>query len=653
MTYDPSAYPPAQPTGAYPPPQPTGAYPAGGYPQPTGAYPAGGGYPQPTTWEAPAASAPAPAQPRPNPLATMPVSDWVRDGAALVLLLVSLAMPWSLRFTIGSYDGGYVAVGATRIEVVLITVLSVLSLAVTYLARFGALGAGMTTGRTAALRAALNAPYALLILVYVVLDAAKVGDLGTGVGLGAGATLGLAGALFAASPRAHEVGAADRRWPIVRAAYTGTAVFLGVVALTVLIGLILLSVALSGLMLSYGQYTSLADGLGAPSAPTGVLIAVGFAGVVAFDAAVLVPAVFVLRRSPSAPRIAAAVGIAVLVATVIASFTGFSLGMGIVSLSQGGYVFLWLGAFAAVMTSPALLAGMRPQAPLTTWFVAARQTLVVTVVVSGVLAVFAVAALVVGGSVGFFIGILLCQVVSAVGALIGRVQLVSAPERSRTVVLSIVGGIAAVQLVALILAGVSQGGSSMIGFLSIVPVTYLVAVGLPAFVAYALTVPRDVRAYYAAHAPKRPTAYAAPQGYAPQTYPPAGAPQTAGYPEPQQAYAQQPTPAAPQQYAPPAAEPPAYAPAAPTYAPAAPEVPAYAPAAPEVPAYAPAAPPVREEARRAADPSTPAEELYGYTSDPALWPALAANPALYPELVSWLAATGDPQVLAALRARGA
>ena len=56
---------------------------------------------------------------------------------------------------------------------------------------------------------------------------------------------------------------------------------------------------------------------------------------------------------------------------------------------------------------------------------------------------------------------------------------------------------------------------------------------------------------------------------------------------------------------------------------------------------------------RAADPLTPAEELYQYTSDPSLWPSLAANPALYPELVTWLASTGDPHVLAVLRSRGA
>lgn len=637
MTYDPQAYPPAQPTGAYPQP---GA-------------PTGWNTPTPQPGYAPAY---APAQPRPNPLATMPISDWVRDGAALVLLLVSLALPWSLRFSFGMGSDSVTAAGATRIEVILITVLSVLSLAVTYLARFGALGAGMTTGRTAALRAALNAPYALLILTYVVLDATKVGDLGTalgtGVGLGAGAALGLTGALLAATPRAHEVGTADARWPIVRAGYAAAAVLFGVIALTALLGVILLAVSMSGISAAYSQYNQLTQGLGGSPAPAGLLIASAFAVVLLLDAALLVPAVLVLRRSPSAARIAGAIGIAVLVATVIAAFTGFSIGTAVSSLYQGGYPLMWLATYAAVMTSPALLAGMRPQAALTTWFVAARQSLVAIVVVSGILAVLAVVALIAGGGngVGFLIGIILCQVLSAVGALIARIQLVSAPERARTVTISVAGGIAALQIVALILAAVSSRTSTATGYFSVMPVTYLIVVGLPALVVYALTVPRDVRAYFTAHAPARPAAAYPQPGFAQAAY--GQQPAQPGYGQQPAAYGQPPA------YAPPVAEPPAYAPPVaepPAYAPPVAEPPAYAPAPPAAPPVppAPAAPAVREEARRAADPGTPADELYGYTSDPTLWPALAANPALYPELVSWLAATGDPEVIAALRARGA
>jgi len=131
----------------------------------------------------------APGGAAPNPFAGIPVADYVRDGAALLLLLLSLAMPW---------QGGKDATDV--IAVVLLTLLSVLSLGVTYLGRARVFGPGVTGAQVALIRAAANAPYAILVIVYVIMDIAKDDSRG----IGAAAAFGLAGAALAGMPRTFE-----------------------------------------------------------------------------------------------------------------------------------------------------------------------------------------------------------------------------------------------------------------------------------------------------------------------------------------------------------------------------------------------------------------------------------------------------------------
>jgi len=519
----------------------------------------------------------------PSPLSSIPVSDWVRDAAAVALLLVSLALPWSLSFsTDGLLGDSFTSTAATRVDVLLITILSVLSVAVTVLARAGALGTGLTPGRTAALRAALNAPYAILVVVYMFLDAVGAGEvaeyLGVGSGLGAAVIVGLAGALFAATPRLHEIRDPLSGGRLARGGVVGTFTVLAVMALTMLVGFILLLLAMPWQAIS---------GWDAAAAIVVLILQ---------DVALALPAVLVLRRSPTAPRIAGSVGIAVVAGIIISALTGFELGGTLSSLHGGGYILVWFGAYAALLTSPALLASMTALPPLNTWFLTARQALVTLTTVSTILAVFAVIALVTDPSsaIGFSVGILLSQVLAAGVALVARIQLVGAPQTSRTIVLSLMAGAAVGEIVALILSATSPRYSG----LALEPVLYLALLGLPAVVTYALVAPREVREYLGTFAPPAaPTAY--------------------------QYDADQYRVAAPTALAPPATDAAAPASSADYYA------------------------------ARAADPLTPAEELYQYTSDPSLWPSLAANPALYPELVTWLASTGDPHVLAVLRSRGA
>ena len=56
--------------------------------------------------------------------------------------------------------------------------------------------------------------------------------------------------------------------------------------------------------------------------------------------------------------------------------------------------------------------------------------------------------------------------------------------------------------------------------------------------------------------------------------------------------------------------------------------------------------------QQAADPRTPGETLARIAYErPDLRATIAANPAAYPELLTWLGAFGDPQVNAAIAAR--
>lgn len=127
-----------------------------------------------------------------SPFASYGPGDYVRDVIAALVLLLALALPWT------SADRG-----ADRVEVVLVTAVSLASLALPYLARFGALPAPWTVQATRRWRVWANAPAVVVGLLVVVLDLANGSGVGTGVGLG------LAGALLAATPRDSELGPSE------------------------------------------------------------------------------------------------------------------------------------------------------------------------------------------------------------------------------------------------------------------------------------------------------------------------------------------------------------------------------------------------------------------------------------------------------------
>ncbi|MFQ4150138.1 hypothetical protein AAGW05_15850 [Arthrobacter sp. LAPM80] len=74
--------------------------------------------------------------------AAITVRDYAADAIALTLLVISLFLPWRTTFS-GSVDVAVLA--ASRIDVLLVTILSMLSLGLSYVWRSGAFGP--TAGR--------------------------------------------------------------------------------------------------------------------------------------------------------------------------------------------------------------------------------------------------------------------------------------------------------------------------------------------------------------------------------------------------------------------------------------------------------------------------------------------------------------------------
>lgn len=144
--------------------------------------------------------------------ASVPVSDYIRDGVAVTLLLVSMFMVWT-------YGAGGVSVAGSRIDVILITLVSMLSVSLAYLWRAGVFGPSWDYRRTQLARLAVNAPYFVMALIYVILE------LVYRQGLGPAMAFGLAGAVLAAQPRRAELGSGpsdvvvDRRWASVLAGF--------------------------------------------------------------------------------------------------------------------------------------------------------------------------------------------------------------------------------------------------------------------------------------------------------------------------------------------------------------------------------------------------------------------------------------------------
>lgn len=120
----------------------------------------------------------------------------VSDLVAVALLVAAVLLPWNLYFGVG-------IPGSSAVLFAVLLVVTVAALAAVAVAgSFRSAGARFDPVRAARLRLALNVPYLLLVLAFVVFDAYETVRLGGTVevpgGVGPGAWVGVAGALLSA-----------------------------------------------------------------------------------------------------------------------------------------------------------------------------------------------------------------------------------------------------------------------------------------------------------------------------------------------------------------------------------------------------------------------------------------------------------------------
>lgn len=396
----------------------------------------------------PAPASPAPQQPStmPNPFAGIPLGDYVRDGAALVLLLVSLALPWNLGSTVGTR-------GATdHLEVVLITVISVLSLVLTYLVRAEVFGSALTAGRGALIRGAANVPYALLVMVYLVIDASKGSDewYFSG-GIGVAAALGLSGAILAGMPRQSETASL--------AAWQVTTMRLGTVAL----GALWAVMSFLNLILSWVAYK---DSAGTRIATLVISVLLVFALVAGSTLGVLV-------KSASA-RLALIAGAgALLGATVIEWWTDWDLsGVGMESLHVPALGILPLLTLAAMASSPLVKSGMKAVTPARRDSGAAAWLMLVIAAYAGATVIMTILGIVGDEyeSTGMAVGYIVTLILITAAALVAATFVKQSFSGSALIAMGAMGAIILIGIVALVLAN---------KFASITGFDLTVHIGLP------------------------------------------------------------------------------------------------------------------------------------------------------------------------------
>ena len=638
----------------------------------------------------------APAAPRPNPFTGIPVADFVRDGVAALLLLVSLAL-W--------VTGGEKVGDSFHFVVIIVTVLSVLSLALPYLARGGVFPASWTVHQTRLARQVANAPYALMVVVYVVLDIFEAGDVfGVGTALG----LGLAGAVLAAQPRETEMGpenldlAAPKTW---RAVTLGLA---GLAAVTMLVSLVMF-------LVDAGDYDSVILVI---SGIVAWLFLVAFVGWAVYGVLV--------ERSPSWRLLLVGLGIAlaviflfgagdsssfVQVQSVHALF--FAAPPTILSF-QAGLGAIFLPAIAAAVSSPAFRRTLRTEEASTTWIRVAVRALDYIVLVAASAAVLSALWIGVPGrdDLGVGLGGLITSIILGLlvagAAVFARLTLASRPANGRNLALGAAGLALVIGIVLLVVTpNLSRGFSD---YKLVAEGHLLLAFALPVIVVFALTVPKEIRTYFAQNRPTPRAAgqaayqwsqpqggpgqqgqHGAPQGqYGAPVQGQYGAPVQGQYGAPQQGQPGVPTgaygtpvdqgahgspeggygsapvaqqPAGGQQWQAPAGQ------SSPEseidqdthlagYAPgvSAASQPTQAPQAAAHQSPAPAAPAGSHgyTAQQALDPATTGLVLSQIVQEaPELRPQVAANPTTYPALLDWLGQLGDPAVDEALRNRQA
>ncbi|GEN80455.1 DUF7937 domain-containing protein [Actinotalea fermentans] len=446
------------------------SYPQEGYPQQ--GYPQQGWRPQLPTyggWED-AHGSPTPSGAVRRAFAGVPGGDVVRDALAALLLVLGLTLPWD-----------YGLDGLGRLEVVVITAISLVSLLAAYLARAGAYGPRLDVRRAGLLRFALNVPYLVMVLGFLVGDAFEGDSPELVGGVGAGLAVGLAGAVLAMAPRATELGGAN---PVDRGWLTVPAVIGGVAAVWVLAGLLVFV---------------LGDGADYYSSAELVRVLL----TVLLGPAVLALGVVGLLRRDEGWRLALAAVAATPVLLYLVADAGTAPGVLVESVHAlpGGLVF-W-PAVAAAAAAPSARRAMR--VTRARWADAAGRVLSVAIVVAAVDLLVSLLTIADSEEEGLWVVLTVVALLYLVAAVQARTFLREGRRVSPVVALAVAGALFLLGVVAvLLLLGSEWSG--------VTEIDLLLALGLPA--AYTGVVlahlSQDARGALGHPAVAEPPAWAAP-----------------------------------------------------------------------------------------------------------------------------------------------
>ncbi|GAB4083647.1 hypothetical protein GCM10028784_02770 [Myceligenerans cantabricum] len=389
-----------------------------------------------------------------SPFASYHPADYVRDVVAVLVLLLALALPWSAADR-----------GADRVEVVLATAVSLASLSLPYLARFGALPATWTVQSTRKWRVWANAPAIAVSFVVVLLD------LVTGSGVGTGLGLGLAGALLAAAPRDSELGPSDldgrvhERWRTVLLVAGG------------LVG--------AGALVAFAQ-TYFSDRELGPMlrAPIGLAMVAGI---------LVLLVVATWRRDRAARLVLLALGVVLI---VLALFTSGGALVGVESMHDQRFGLTLVPALAALAAAPAVRRSpvWESRSPASepgavdVWVRAAVRAFQVLALLALCSALGGVATLVSGG---FDVAPLLRLVLSAVIAGVAWFGQRSLRRDTSSGHVPAVGAACVTGVLGLVVVVAASGGGSAVRIVDLV-----MALGLPGIAAFALMVPKAVREHF-------------------------------------------------------------------------------------------------------------------------------------------------------------
>lgn len=153
---------------------------------------------------------------RPQRVGYVPTrTNRVRDGLAVVLLVVAMLLPWNLEFGLGVPGSA----GSTFVLLAVVTLLAIGAAVAPHAGPFRLAAPTSDVRRTSRIRLVLSAAYLVVVVCFVGYHLAQtVSSGGTGAvppGVGPGMLLGVAGALLAGQPPITSITVEDnkfRRW---------------------------------------------------------------------------------------------------------------------------------------------------------------------------------------------------------------------------------------------------------------------------------------------------------------------------------------------------------------------------------------------------------------------------------------------------------